>query len=116
LDLFSRYENKEENDKLKLIFLEGIILFTDKFGTLINNQKSKIKKDIIKEYESQINITLNKLEQIKKNDKLPGHVKYKIINLIEKKKGGWEETKFEKNSIAKGKDNLRKEFNDFLID
>jgi hypothetical protein len=116
LDLFSRYENKEENDKLKLIFLEGIILFTDKFGTLINNQKSKIKKDIIKEYESQINITLNKLEQIKKNDKLPGHVKYKIINLVEKKKGGWEETKFEKNSIAKGKDNLKKEFNDFLID
>jgi hypothetical protein len=115
-DLFSRYENKDEEDKLKLIDLEGIIIFTDKFGTLVNNQKNKIKKCDLNDYIEQIDDTLIKLEQIQKRDKLPGFVKYKIINLLEKKKGGWEETKFEKNSIAKGKENVKREFEEFLID
>jgi hypothetical protein len=96
--------------------LEAIIIFTDKFGTLVNNQKNKIKKSDLNEYIEQIDDTLIKLEQIQKRDKLPGFVKYKIINLLEKKKGGWEETKFERNSIAKGKENVKREFEEFLID
>lgn len=115
-DLFRRYENKKNDNKLKIVDLEAIIIFTDKFGTLVNNQKSKITKSDYKEFVSQINDTLMKLEYIQKNDKIPGHVKYKIINLIEKKKRGWEETKFEKHLIAKGKEDIRKEFEDFLID
>ena len=115
-DLFRRYENKKNDTKLKIVDLEAIIIFTDKFGTLVNNQKSKITKFDYKEFISQINDTLVKLEYIQKNDKIPGHVKYKIINLIEKKKRGWEETKFEKHLIAKGKEDIRKEFEEFLID
>ena len=114
-DLFRKYENKKTDNKLKMIDLEAIIIFTDKFGTLVNNQKSKITKSDYKEFVSQINDTLMKLEYIQKNDKIPGHVKYKIINLIEKKKSGWEETKFEKHLIAKGKEDIRKGFEEFLI-
>ena len=49
---FNRYENKDEEDKLKLIDLEGIIIFTDKFGTLVNNQKNKITDFANRDYLS----------------------------------------------------------------
>ena len=47
---------------------------------------------------------------IQKEAKLPGHIKYKIINLIEKKKNDWAESKFQKASVAKSKEEVRKEF------
>ena len=99
-NLFQRYEKNEENDT-KNYNLEAIIILTDKFGTLVKN--SIIKEDISLEYNSKINEIIEKLDYIQKNTTLPGYIKYKIINLIEKKKAGWEETLFEKNMIAKSK-------------
>ena len=107
--LFSRYDNKEEGG-LRLISLEGIVILTDKFGTLINKQKDTIEDIELKEYVKNINSVLKRLFTIQKNDDIPGYVKYKIINLLEKKKNGWEETQFEKNIHAKGKDEVRKAF------
>ena len=40
-----------------------------------------------------------------KDSDIPSHLKYKIINLIEKQKNNWEESLYEKSIIAKGKDN-----------
>ena len=34
---------------------------------------------------------------------IPNHLKYKIINLIEKQKNNWEESLYEKSITAKGK-------------
>ena len=109
-NLFKRYE-KEGGDKLlKLLNLEGIVILIDKFGTLLKNQKGKIKENDLKEFENKLDNYINKLDLIQENEKLPGHIKYKIINLIEKKKANWEETQFEKNIHAKGKEEIRKEF------
>ena len=107
--LFGRYDNKEEGG-LRLISLEGIVILTDKFGTLINKQKDSIEDIEFKEYVKNINNVLKRLFNIQKNDDIPGYVKYKIINLIEKKKNGWEETQYEKNIHAKGKDEVRKAY------
>ncbi len=109
-NLFKRYE-KEGGDKLlKLLNLEGIVILIDKFGTLLKNQKGKIKENDLKEFENKLDYYINKLDLIQANEKLPGHIKYKIINLIEKKKANWEETQFEKNIDAKGKEEIRKEY------
>ena len=107
--LFSRYDNNEESG-LRLISLEGIVILTDKFGTLINKQKESIEDIELKEYIKNISAILKRLSTIQKNDDIPGYVKYKIINLLEKKKNGWEETQFEKNIHAKGKDEVRKAY------
>ena len=107
--LFSRYDNNEESG-LRLISLEGIVILTDKFGTLINKQKDSIEDIELKEYIKNITAILKQLSTIQKNDDIPGYVKYKIINLLEKKKNGWEETQFEKNIHAKGKDEVRKAY------
>ena len=109
-NLFKRYE-KEGGDKLlKLFNLEGIVILIDKLGTLLKNQKGKIKENELKEFENKIDNYINKLNFIQSNEKLPGHIKYKIINLIEKKKSNWEETQYEKNIHAKGKKEIRKEY------
>ena len=106
-NLFQRYEKNEEIDT-KNYNLEAIIILTDKFGTLVKN--SIIKEDVSLEYNSKINEIIEKLDNIQKNTTLPGYIKYKIINLIEKKKAGWEETLFEKNMIAKSKAQVLNEY------
>ena len=103
-NLFKRFEKEEGDDKLRLINLEAIVILTDKFGTLINKQKTKIKPEDLKDFTSKVDNIMAKLDTVQKEANLPGYIKYKIINLIEKKKAGWEETQFEKNIIAKGKE------------
>ena len=109
-NLFKRYEKQEGDDKLHLISLEAIVILTDKFGTLISKQKTKIKTEDLKDFTSKLDTIMSRLDTIQKEATLPGYIKYKIINLIEKKKAGWEETQFEKNIIAKGKDEVRKQY------
>ena len=109
--LFKRYDKNEVDEGgFKLISLEGIIILIDKFGTLIHKQRDSIVEKNYNEFIKNINDILTKLDTIQKNDNIPGYVKYKIINLIEKKKGGWEESKFEKNISAKSKEEVRKAF------
>ena len=107
--LFTRYDKGDEGG-LRLINLEGIVILTDKFGTLIHKQRDSIEDNDFKDFVSNINTILVKLNKIQMNDDIPGYVKYKIINLIEKKKGGWEESQYEKNIVAKGKEEIRKAY------
>ena len=109
-DLFKRYE-KENTDKiLRLINLEAIVIFLDKFGTLLQKQRIKLKAGEYEDYTMKLNTVLDKLDTIQQKDIMPGFIKYKIINLLEKKKNGWEETEYEKNIKAKGKDDVRKAY------
>ena len=110
-NLFNRYENGNDS-LLKHIHIEAIVILTDKFGTLMNKSKQKIKTEDWNEFTKKIEMCLNKLNNIQNNsdNNLKGYLKYKIINLIEKSKNNWEETQFEKNISAKGKDEIRKQF------
>jgi hypothetical protein len=109
-DLFKRYE-KENTDKiLRLINLEAIVIFLDKFGTLLQKQRTKLKPGEYEDFTMKLNTVLDKLDIVQQRDAMPGFIKYKIINLLEKKKNGWEETEYEKNIKAKGKDDVRKAY------
>ena len=109
-NLFKRYENEKGDEVLRLINLEAIVILMDKFGTLLKKKEDKIKKEDMEFFTNKINECIDKLDVIQKEAKLPGHIKYKIINLIEKKKDGWAESKFQKASVAKSKEEVRKEF------
>ena len=110
--LLERYE-KGTDKILKLIHAEAIILFTDKFGTLIYSEKEKtsIKPEEEKDYKKKIELIFEKLEKIKDDKEIPGHIRYLIINLIEKKKNNYKESQFEKYMKAKSKKELQEELN-----
>ena len=110
-NLFNRYENGNDS-LLKHIHIEAIVILTDKFGTLMSKSKQKIKTEDWNEFTKKIETCLNKLHAIQNSSDsdLKGYLKYKIINLIEKSKNNWEETQYEKNISAKGKDEIRKQF------
>ena len=72
--------------------------------------KKKIKADLLDDFNTQTNEILEKLDEVQKEKKLPGHIKYKIINLIERKKNNWEETEFSKSQKAKSHEEIRKEY------
>ena len=104
--VFERYE--KEDSYLKLIYAQAIVLFTDKFGSLVNSEKNK-KSEEIEKFKKKIEDIFEKLETIKNDKDLPGHIKYIIINLIEKKNNNYEESKFEKSLRAKSKKELEEE-------
>ena len=103
--LFKKYfEGKDA--KLKLINIQAIIIFLDKLGSLIQNQKEpdkekKIKEDLI--IKEKIKETYEKLEKIKIDETIPGHIKYSIINLISKKENNYKPSQFEQFIKAKSK-------------
>ena len=114
--LFEKYENEKEKI-MKQIHIQSILVFIDKLGTLIQNEekdlnskKAKIKEDN-KILKDNIEETFKRLEIIKNDQELSGHVKYSIINLIEKKNNNYEKSKFEKYIIAKSKKEVEEEFN-----
>ena len=109
-NLFTRFEKEGGDRQLKLINLEGIVILIDKFGSLMNNQCVKINETELRDFKKKIDDNIQKLELIQSKENIPGHIKYKIINLIEKMKSNWKETIFEKNIHAKGKDEIRKEY------
>ena len=106
--LFEKYE-KENNEKLKLIKIEEIIIFVDKFGTLIYTEQNKINSKTLKELNEKLEDIFNKLEKIKDESTIPDYIKYKLINLIEKKKNNYEKSKYEKSIIAKSKKEVEEE-------
>lgn len=81
--------------------LEGIVILIDKFGTNINMDKS-IKESSLEEYNSKLNEYLIKLENVQGLEKCPGHIQYKVINLVEKRKRGWIQSEVDKVGKAKG--------------
>lgn len=110
-NLFSRVERLDkDNHFMKHVCLEGIVILTDKFGTLVNRQDTKIKTEDQEKFNEDIEGYLNGLNDIQQNDKsLPGHIRFKIINLIEKKNKDWEESIVESTRKIKGKDEVREE-------
>ena len=108
--LFERYE-KDSDKILKTIFIESIIIFTDKLGTLIHSEKTNKKKEEINKHKQEIEEIFKKLEKIKDDKELPGHIIYLIINLIEKKKNNFKESQYEKYIRAKSKQELEEEMN-----
>lgn len=110
-NLFARIEKLEkENDFMKHVCLEGIVILIDKFGTLVNRQDTKIKLEDQEKFNEDIQGYLDRLNDVQQSDKtLPGHIRFKIINLIEKKNKNWEESIVESNRKIKGKDEVREE-------
>ena len=96
----------EENKFLKVIYAQAIVSLTDKFAMLINSEKDNLKS---KEYLKYVEDFFKNLEKIKNDTTLPGHIKYLIINLIDKKKNNYKQSKVEKSRIAKSKKELEKE-------
>jgi hypothetical protein len=96
---------------IKQINIEAIVILLDKFGVLINKVDHKITPEDLFEFNKKINDTLSKLDVIQEGDKaLPGHIKYKIINLIEKRNRSWEESKVDKSSTAQSITEVREEY------
>jgi len=110
-NLFTRVEKYDkDNNFMKHVCLEGIVILTDKFGTLINRQDTKIKAKDQQKFNEDIETYLNRLNEIQENDKsLPGFIRFKIINLLEKKNKDWEESIVESTRKIKGKDEVREE-------
>ena len=106
--LFEKYKN-ETDTHLKLIHVESIVIFTDKFGSLVHSGKNNMKSEEIKLFKKKLEEIFEKLEKVKNDKELRGHIKYLIINLIEKKKNNYEESQFEKSLRAKSKQELEEE-------
>jgi len=109
-NLFARVEKPDTEKLLRQINLEAIVILLDKFGTMINKQDKKIKPEDLSDFNKRIDEYIKKLNEVKNDESLPGHIRYKVINLIEKRKAGWEESKFEKNVVAKSRDEVRQQY------
>ena len=89
-------KNDYVSDKEKFIILEALIELLDAFGKVVFERGKKEYIDIIDEF---IEKELIKYSQIE----VPGFIKYKIINLIDKKNNQWKDSLFQQSTVAKGK-------------
>jgi hypothetical protein len=108
-NLFKRYEAEKSDEKLKLIYIEAIVIFTDKFGTLVHSQEKKITSEDAKSFKKEIDDIFNKLNKVKEEEGLPGFIKYKIINLIEKRKNNYKKSLLEESRRVKSRKELEQE-------
>ena len=111
--LYTRIDKAGKDNVFEsLINIEGIVILIDKFGTWINLIEKKLTDDALKEQNLKIDDKLERLRKIvEENTHLPGHIKFKVINLIEKKKNRWEQTEVEKLNKAKGIKEVKEEMN-----
>ena len=109
-NLFTRFEDAGADASLKLINLEAIVILMDKFGTLLKKKESKLKEEDKQNFNEQIKNYIQKLNEVQNDKNIPGFIKYKIINLIERSKNNWEESKFAKSLKAKGKKDVEEEY------
>ena len=110
-NLFTRFFDEKSDEFLKMINLEAIVILLDNFGTLLKLKEAKMKSEDKKTFNELVDEYLTKLNEVidKKDLAIEAHVKYKIINLIERSKNNWEKSKFEKSIEAKGKKDLEDE-------
>ena len=92
--------------------MQGIVIFTDQFGSLIHAQEKKLNPQEIKLYKESIDKIFQKLDKIKDDPSLPGYIYYSIINLIEKRKNNYQMSKFEEYMIAKSRKEVERELED----
>ena len=98
--LFERFKNSH-SEKLKIINLEAIIIITDKFGSLIHTLEKELDPNESKVYKICIEKIFQKLNIIKNESNLPGYIKCSIINLIEKRKTNYQQTKYDEYMIER---------------
>ena len=109
-NLLARFNDPKADKSLKMINLEAIVILLDNFGTLLKAKEAKMKEEDKKQFNELVEEYLKKLEEvIEKEQSIVQHVKYKIINLIERSKHNWEKSKFDKSLEAKGKKDLEEE-------
>ena len=108
-DLFKRYEKEKDDIKLKLINIEAIVIFTDQFATLVHSQEKKIATEEAKKYKESIDEIFRKLEKLKDEKDFPGYIRFKIINLIEKRKNNYQISKLEEYRKAKSRREVEQE-------
>jgi hypothetical protein len=97
--MYRKFTEKENNDKNKYLNLEGVITLLNKFGKTIFEWKNEKYLQNLNNYINDYIIPTSNNISIK----LPGYIKYKLINLIEKQKNNWEESLYEKSISSKGK-------------
>ena len=102
--MYRKFIEKESNDKNNYLNLEGVITLLNKFGRTIFEWKNERYLQNLNNYINDYIIPTSNNKEIK----LPGYIKYKLINLIEKQKNNWEESLYEKSISSKGKNDEKK--------
>ena len=102
--LYKRYKEIKNNDKIKFLNLEGAVTLLTKFGKIITDRQNPKHVQNLDNYIKD-NILPIISNDNNENNKLPNYLKFKIINLIEKKKNNWKDSLYEQSIIAKGKNN-----------
>ena len=105
----------------KTINIEGIVMLLDKFGTEINNGlqdgSTLVKQSEIKDLNEKLEVYFDMLKEISNTkSNLPGFIKYKIINLVEKKNRGWHESKVDQVLKIKTLKEVHEEYEQELKD
>ena len=106
--IFKKYKN-EESIFLKSVFAESIIFLIDKFGEFINEEKKNLKEEDVKTYEEKIDFFFGQLKEIENDKSVPAYIRFKIVNLIEKKKNNYKLSEFEKSLRALSKKEVEEE-------
>lgn len=116
--LYSKLEQTQVEDKenqvtktKRLLIVEGMLILIDRYGTFINLSEKSKRPEELTEANKRLDQSMSKLEiYISKNkDSFPGYLQFKLINLIEKKKRGWELSGVDKLQKAKGLKELNEE-------
>ena len=103
--LYKRYKEIKNNDKIKFLNLEGAVTLLTKFGRIIMDRKNPKHVQNLDNYINDNLYPIISNNNSKNNDDkgLPNYLKFKIINLIEKKKNNWKDSLYEQSIVAKGK-------------
>ena len=91
-----------------------MVILLDKFGVLIHDISENLKKEEYIELNEKMNNYIEKLYKDTETETkkiIPGYIKFKIINLIEKKNRGWTETLVDKISKIKSIKQVKDDFN-----
>jgi hypothetical protein len=81
----------------------------DKLGSILKKEEPKKTKGY-EDLLSKLNCFIDVLDkEIESNKTIPGYIKFKVINLIEKKKSGWTASLIEERTQAKGINDVRLE-------
>ena len=112
-ELFKKYKNINDSSEIEIfkknLCLEAIVNFLSKFGKKIYENKN------MNSFKNLNYFIDNNLSDILEKEKLPGFLKYKIINLIEKQKNKWKDSLYEKSILAKGKKTNHKNNNSISV-
>ena len=105
--LYKRYKEIKNNDKIKFLNLEGAVTLLTKFGRIVMDRKNPKHVQNLDNYinDNLYPIISNNKNKNSDNVGLPNYLKFKIINLIEKKKNNWKDSLYEQSIVAKGKNN-----------